>query len=427
MVTFSTVGYGDFAPSSDLSRLLVFALALLAMGVFSTLLDLVGEWRVRIFDKMPQERQILAVLAAQIGGGAAVLAAVDGLSLQDSMLLALQTVSTVGYGELRPRSELGKVVTMGLVLSSVSTFGWVTSCIGDAIHPDSDTSIGLGGTVGHWGFSSIDRFLGRAHGKTAASFSLSSSSEHRAMLLVKAAALLFLSAVAASAANGLPLLDAFYWTVMTVSTVGYGDVTLSSWGKWIEIFLLVFGLGLFSSFTDIAAETLRRPLERNFGNSARPPALLAGILVVQAVAFSVVEEIPLPDGLYLALCTISTIGYGDIHPRSALGKLLACAFTIASVSIAGATLSAIGDHLQAPLATASLPPPAPPLHASKIRDRANFLARAIPAPLSVSELGRTCCAFSPGPTRVMKLRVAPQAAALRSSRKRKRGPGVHVG
>ena len=214
---------------------------------------------------------------------------------------------------------------------------------------------------------------------------------------------------------------------MTVSTVGYGDVTLSSWGKWIEIFLLVFGLGLFSSFTDIAAETLRRPLERNFGNSARPPALLAGILVVQAVAFSVVEEIPLPDGLYLALCTISTIGYGDIHPRSALGKLLACAFTIASVSIAGATLSAIGDHLQAPLATASLPPPAPPLHASKIRDRANFLARAIPAPLSVSELGRTCCAFSPGPTRVMKLRVAPQAAALRSSRKRKRGPGVHVG
>ncbi len=48
------------------------------------------------------------------------------------------------------------------------------------------------------------------------------------------------------------LFDAFYWTVVTLATVGYGDITpQTTGGRWVAIFLILVSLGLLSFFTSI--------------------------------------------------------------------------------------------------------------------------------------------------------------------------------
>lgn len=48
------------------------------------------------------------------------------------------------------------------------------------------------------------------------------------------------------------LFDAFYWTVVTLATVGYGDITPhSTGGRWVAIFLILASLGVLSFFTSI--------------------------------------------------------------------------------------------------------------------------------------------------------------------------------
>lgn len=43
-----------------------------------------------------------------------------------------------------------------------------------------------------------------------------------------------------------PLIDAFYFTIVTIATVGYGDIhPMTQAGKFLSIFLIVFGVGTF--------------------------------------------------------------------------------------------------------------------------------------------------------------------------------------
>ncbi len=48
------------------------------------------------------------------------------------------------------------------------------------------------------------------------------------------------------------LFDAFYWTIVTLATVGYGDITPHTiGGRWVTIFLILASLGVLSFFTSI--------------------------------------------------------------------------------------------------------------------------------------------------------------------------------
>lgn len=67
--------------------------------------------------------------------------------------------------------------------------------------------------------------------------------------------------------EGYPLLDALYMTVITLSTVGFGEIhTLSGAGRLFTIFLILFGFGsiafLAHSFTEVIIE---RASSQNFG------------------------------------------------------------------------------------------------------------------------------------------------------------------
>ncbi|MEM1518576.1 MAG: ion transporter [Nitrososphaerota archaeon] len=59
-------------------------------------------------------------------------------------------------------------------------------------------------------------------------------------------------------------LDALYWAVATLSTVGYGDiVAVTSLGKLITIGLMIFGIGIYSSLAGLLAGYLMKNSQRS--------------------------------------------------------------------------------------------------------------------------------------------------------------------
>ena len=59
--------------------------------------------------------------------------------------------------------------------------------------------------------------------------------------------------------------------------------------------------------------------------------LLLTIIVVGTFGFVFVEGLPPADAFYFSVVTITTVGYGDIHPATQLGKVLAIALIITGV------------------------------------------------------------------------------------------------
>jgi hypothetical protein len=67
------------------------------------------------------------------------------------------------------------------------------------------------------------------------------------------------------------------------------------------------------------------------------------VLLFGTVGFSILENIPLIESFYFTIITISTVGYGDIHPVTNGGRLLAIFVIILGV---GAFLGAIANSLE---------------------------------------------------------------------------------
>lgn len=71
----------------------------------------------------------LFVIIAIIVTGTLGFMLVEGWSLLDSFYMTVQTVSTVGFNEIRPLSSQGKLFTSFLIILSFGTFGYVVTAI----------------------------------------------------------------------------------------------------------------------------------------------------------------------------------------------------------------------------------------------------------------------------------------------------------
>lgn len=77
-------------------------------------------------------------------------------------------------------------------------------------------------------------------------------------------------------------------------------------------------------------------------------ALIGGSLI------SVFENITLLDGIWWAFVTTTTVGYGDISPTSAGGRIVACILMIVGIGLVGSLTSAITSYfIQEPQADIS--------------------------------------------------------------------------
>lgn len=62
---------------------------------------------------------------------------------------------------------------------------------------------------------------------------------------------------------------------------------------------------------------------------------LMGIMLFSTLGYWVVEDMPLFDALYMTVITISTVGFGEIHPLTTLGRSITMITIMASITIGG--------------------------------------------------------------------------------------------
>lgn len=74
-------------------------------------------------------------------------------------------------------------------------------------------------------------------------------------------------------------------------------------------------------------------------------ALLLTALLVGTAGFRIVEGWPLFDAFYMTLITLTTVGYGEIHPLSFGGRVFASALILIGVATVFISFAILGDTL----------------------------------------------------------------------------------
>lgn len=62
-------------------------------------------------------------------------------------------------------------------------------------------------------------------------------------------------------------------------------------------------------------------------------ALLIIILITGTVVYNKVEGFSWVDSLYFSVITLTTVGYGDLHPETTFGKLFTAAYVLVGIGI----------------------------------------------------------------------------------------------
>jgi voltage-gated potassium channel len=74
-------------------------------------------------------------------------------------------------------------------------------------------------------------------------------------------------------------------------------------------------------------------------------ALTFALVLVASIVYSIAEGWSFLDSTYFAVVTIATIGYGDLAPKTAFGKLFTIAYVISGIGIFVTAAGALGEHI----------------------------------------------------------------------------------
>ena len=72
-------------------------------------------------------------------------------------------------------------------------------------------------------------------------------------------------------------------------------------------------------------------------------ALFIVLLAVGSIGFMVFENMSLTNAIYFSIVTMATVGYGDIHPQTAIGKILTIIIIIGGVGTFLSVVASITD------------------------------------------------------------------------------------
>lgn len=75
-------------------------------------------------------------------------------------------------------------------------------------------------------------------------------------------------------------------------------------------------------------------------------SLASFTLFLGVMLFTYLEEMSQSEAVYFAVITGTTIGYGDISPRSDIGKLAVAGYAILVINVVGALLEPARDFLE---------------------------------------------------------------------------------
>jgi len=69
-------------------------------------------------------------------------------------------------------------------------------------------------------------------------------------------------------------------------------------------------------------------------------------MLVGTIGYMLIEDYSFGDALYMAIITISTVGFGEIRPLSALGRFFTSGFVIVNLGITAIFVSTLTQHLK---------------------------------------------------------------------------------
>lgn len=72
-------------------------------------------------------------------------------------------------------------------------------------------------------------------------------------------------------------------------------------------------------------------------------SVFIGLFTAGVAGFMFFEKIPLIDAVYFTIVTMATVGYGDIHPQSSIGKVLALVVIVGGVGTFLGVVASITD------------------------------------------------------------------------------------
>ena len=72
-------------------------------------------------------------------------------------------------------------------------------------------------------------------------------------------------------------------------------------------------------------------------------AMFTVLLFIGIAGFMFIENLSFVDSIYFSVVTMATVGYGDIHPQSAVGKILALILIVGGVGTFLGVVASITD------------------------------------------------------------------------------------
>lgn len=89
--------------------------------------DLLFALRIALFDT--QVKALLLISFSQIGFATVIYHWLEKWSWVDAFYFSVITIATVGYGDLAPKTDLGKLFTVGYILLGIGMFVTTTATL----------------------------------------------------------------------------------------------------------------------------------------------------------------------------------------------------------------------------------------------------------------------------------------------------------
>eukprot|EP00462_Mataza_sp_D1_P024597 CAMPEP_0175143960 /NCGR_PEP_ID=MMETSP0087-20121206/13812_1 /TAXON_ID=136419 /ORGANISM="Unknown Unknown, Strain D1" /LENGTH=507 /DNA_ID=CAMNT_0016428267 /DNA_START=48 /DNA_END=1569 /DNA_ORIENTATION=+ len=167
--------------------------------------------------------------------------------------------------------------------------------------------------------------------------------------------------------GGLSFLQALYFVITTLSTIGYGDFfPCTTTGRVITFFFIFIGLAAVTSALTIIAEYFQSKaddnalaqLDQDDTDNISEEQWAVIYAVVQYVIMLVIGavfimrdtkgtgavltgDMNFADGMYWSMVTSSTVGYGDISAQTDAGRVFQYFYMLASILITARTIGVI--------------------------------------------------------------------------------------
>lgn len=90
--------------------------------------------------RTPTVLRLLGLAFTLVAGATVFYRFVEGWRWIDAVYFSVMTIATVGYGDLVPQTDLGKIFTMGFVLVGLGLFVAAASAVAQAVISGSTDS-----------------------------------------------------------------------------------------------------------------------------------------------------------------------------------------------------------------------------------------------------------------------------------------------